>query len=198
MCDRSSALSPARRLAFLLLPLAFVLSTSSSAFAHKLLAKAVLLPVWQVQVESWFETDEPASEADIQVFGVSESPIVDGKLNARGIYIFRYEHVEPLRIVVNAGSGHRAVVKVDADTLRQHVLLTSMACVQPSPLLVAPLLVPVRLAESPSPAPVSLLERKDGGQIMNLVIGVAILLGVAMAAVMWKRMKQDHAPESRE
>lgn len=190
MCDRSGALRRARHLAILLLTLSCVLCSPPLAFAHNLLAKAVLLPVWQVQVESWYETDEPASNAAVQVFGNSEEPIIEGKLNGKGIFLFRYEQVQPLRIVVNAGSGHRAVVNMDTDTLRQHVLQTSMACVQPSPLLAAPLLVPVRLADSPSPAPVPLVERKDTRQMRNLVIGVAILMGVAMAAVQWKRIRQ--------
>jgi hypothetical protein len=186
-----------KRLAVVLLPLSFVLCPSSFAFAHKLNAGAVLLPAWQVQVEGWYETKEPASNAAVRVLDAAGKRIMEGTMDDRGIFIFSYENVQFLRIVINAGGGHRAEVNLEADQMRQHVLLTSIACMQPAPLLAAPLLVPVRLAEAPSPAPLPLVDRKGGGRAMNLVIGVAILAGIAAVAVQWKRMQQLRTPQEK-
>jgi cobalt/nickel transport system permease protein len=172
------------------LGLLIVLGFPSTSLAHKLEAGAVLRPGWQVQIESWFETKEPAAEAAVRVFGAKGEQRIEGQLDHRGIFIFSYQHVEPLRIVVNAGGGHRAEVRIAADTLMQHTVSTSLACVQPTPapFLAAPLLVPVRLRDAPSPAP--LVERNTGMPLQNLIIGVGLLVGIAAMAVQWGRLRR--------
>jgi hypothetical protein len=173
------------------LGLVLLLGVPTSAYAHKLEMAAVLRPGWQVQVEGWYETGEPAADAAVQVWRDAER-VADGRLDERGIYVFSYERVAPLRVVVNAGGGHRAETRVPADILAGHVLAISVACVPPTPapLLAAPLLVPVRLAGEPVPVAPPLVQRQRGPQFVNLAIGLGLLLGGTLLAVLARRFRK--------
>jgi ABC-type Co2+ transport system permease subunit len=160
----------------------------SSAHAHRLEAGTVVRPFWQVQVESWFETHEPAAGARAQVFRSNGRLLTAGTLTDKGIFIFSYQHIDTFTVVVSAGGGHRAEAIVTADSLRPNAVCTCVACLG-SPLAAVPLLVPME-SDSPSPAPQPLVARRSGAQLQNLLIGVSILGGVAMLAVMWGRLRQ--------
>jgi nickel transport protein len=168
-----------------------VLGLSSAAHAHRLEAEAVLRPGWQVQVEGWYETGESADGARVEVFR-GDDVVTQGRLNKQGVFTFTYRESQALRIVVNAGGGHRAETTIPAENLTKNAACTAVACLQPTaaPFLAAPLLVPVQLADAPAPALPPVVERQTGMQGKNLLIGVGVLLGVAMLAVMWRRLRQ--------
>ena len=178
----------------LLLLLALFFAFPSHAHAHQLKAAAVVRPNWQVQIESWFEPDEYASGAHVQVFRADGELLTKGRLDKKGIFVFSYQHIEPLKVVVSAGGGHRAETAIAAETLERNAICTCVACLtsppSPSPFLAAPLLGPVPI-EGPSPPPKSQVERNTGTQAKNLLIGVSILMGIAALAIQWRRMRQS-------
>jgi len=160
------------------------------AHAHGLEGEAVVLPGWQVQVESWFETGDAAGGARVEVFRGNGSLLTDGKLNDQGIWLFSYREVEPLRIVIRAGGGHRKEVQLSSEKLIRQGVCAVAACLtpSPSPVLAVALLVPVE-GRVPSPAPDSVARRESGPQWTRLFIGVVALLAVATAAIQWRRSK---------
>lgn len=162
----------------------------SSAAAHRLEAEAVVRPGWKVQVESWFETGDAAAGARVEVFGPDGQPHSQGRLDRQGVYQFAYRSLEPLRVVVNAGGGHRVEVKVAAKDLVRSAVGSTIACVQPtpSPWLVVPMLGhadPEPDDSAPAPAPV--VHRRTGIQWLNLTLGLALLL--ALAALVKQRLR---------
>jgi len=68
-----------------------------------------VLPGGKVRVESWFETGESPKGALVSVSRADGTLLFPqpGVLDANGVYVFRYEKVEKLRIVISAGEGHR-------------------------------------------------------------------------------------------
>lgn len=177
------------------LPLATILCWAFAggfAHAHGLEGEAVVRPGWQVQVESWFETEEAAAGARVEVFRANGSLLTEGKLNDQGIWLFSYREVEPLRIVIRAGGGHRKEVQLSAEKLSRQSVCAVVACVtpSPSPALAVALLVPVENRAS-SAAPESVARREAGPQWTRLFIGVVALLAVATAAWQWRRSKAN-------
>jgi cobalt/nickel transport system permease protein len=91
---------------------------ASPAYAHRLEAEYRVLPGRWVQVEAWFDlTGDSPRGASVQVFRPDGSPLTEGQLNEKGLYLFRAEQPEALRVVVSAGAGHRAEFTVPAKAL---------------------------------------------------------------------------------
>lgn len=124
--DAPSEAGPAHvRPPALLLALVCLGSVASPAQAHRLLAEYGVLPSGQVQVESWFDiTGDSPQGATVQVFGTNGELVTEGHLDDKGRFVFTPPAAETLRIVVNGGPGHRAELKVTADTLRSPVSAT--------------------------------------------------------------------------
>jgi cobalt/nickel transport system permease protein len=171
--------------------LALLFLAQTPAYAHRLEAEAVVRPGWQIQVEGWYETGESAQDARVWVRGASDQILTEGRLNKQGVFLFSHREVEPLLIVVDAGSGHRAEVRIAAEELNRNALNTAMACLtpSPSPFSATALLVPVQPA-GPSAAPLPIIARRTGVQYKNLLIGVCVLLGVAALAIQWRRLRE--------
>jgi len=183
-----------------LLVLAGLLLFPALAHAHALEAAAVVRPGWQVQVESWYETGDAPGGARVEVFGGNGRLISEGRLNARGIHVFTCLDPGPLRIVVNAGAGHRAEATVPAATLARSAVGTISACTPPTP---APFLAAALLTPMPAPtAPIvvediaPVVQRRTGPQWKNLLLGVGALAGIAALAVMWQRLRGLGRPTS--
>jgi cobalt/nickel transport system permease protein len=81
---------------------------AGTADAHRLKAEYKVLPKEKkIAVESWFETGDSPKNAIVQVFGSDNRLLVEGKLNDEGVFTFRYDEPDTLRIAVSAAGGHR-------------------------------------------------------------------------------------------
>lgn len=176
----------------------FALGPWSSAHAHLLEAQAVLRPGWRVQVESWYETGESAAGARVQVFGTEDRLRAEGRLDPQGIFIFSYQTIESLRIVVNAGAGHRVEVRLPDTTLARHAVCTAAACLPPTPTpwLAAPLLVPIESGTAAVPLP--MVDRRSGTPWARLLLGVSGLFGLALLTLLAGRWRQGRATAGKD
>jgi cobalt/nickel transport system permease protein len=116
----------------LLLGLLLVLATPSFVYAHRLNATWRLLPEQRIQVQSFFPGGYPPRDATIKVFRPDGSVLTEGDLDDKGLFIFRYEKAENLRIVIHAAIGtideHSANITIPADRLT----LSGSASTQPA------------------------------------------------------------------
>jgi nickel transport protein len=156
-----------------------VLTITAAVQAHRLEAEATVRPFGIVQVESWFETGDTPKSATVEVFRSDGRLLTSGRLNEQGIFTFSYPDTDPLRIVVNAGVGHRAEVQVKSIDLKLSSMVsrdiqTWLACAtpEPSPYLAAALYGNVHPEGALTPPP----ERRTGPQYSNLALGLGILL----------------------
>lgn len=174
------------------------LLTCESAQAHNLEAEATLRPGWQIQVESWYETGDAPAGARVEVYRAGGELLTEGRLNEHGLWLFSYRQLEPLRIVIRAGGGHRAELQLTAEKLTRYSACSLAACLTPtpSPWLAAALLVPA-CDRLPSPAPEAVTRRNAGTQWKNLLIGVLALLAVATVAWQWQRSRAQEPTASK-
>ena len=101
-----------------------VLSFQSMALAHK-----VYIYAWlegdTVYTESYFGAGKKVKQGLIRVFDLSGQKCLEGRTNAKGEFSFRLPLVADLRIVVEAGMGHRGefVLKAEgsAETLKPDI-----------------------------------------------------------------------------
>jgi len=169
---------------FLVLP-CFLLG-SALARAHDLDGKAVVRPLGLIQVEAWFETGEAAAQARVEVHR-GDSLFLGGRMSKEGTFLFRYSDVQPLRIVVNAGAGHRTEIKVGPEELTRGGVATAMFYLSSSPLLTAPLLVPPLAEALPAAAPI--VERAPKASMTGLMIGVTVLVMIAAGGMILARSR---------
>ena len=184
------------RLHFLLVVLSLVFGPSSFAFAHRLEAEAIVRPFGTIQVETWFETGDSPKAAKVSVFAADGQRLTEGRCDERGIFVFAYAGNKPLRVVVDAGAGHRAEAMVSTAMLTRPIVCTAVACLTPPPsLIAAPLLVPVKITNSPVPQP--LVERNTAMPLGRLALGVGLLLAVATVVLIHQRLRRTvQAPTS--
>jgi cobalt/nickel transport system permease protein len=66
----------------------------------------------QVRIECWYETGDPPSEAKAKVIREDGSTLVEGPVDARGFFVFTFDDLEPLKVVISAPGGHHAVLRL--------------------------------------------------------------------------------------
>src|SRR4051812_17032478 len=121
----------------------------------------------RVRVEAWFDTDEPASGARVEVTRANGEVVTGGRMDARGVWVFPFEKAEVLSVLIRDGSGHRAEL-----TIPERELLTSvvrgpagqaLACLTAasSPLTPLPTLAVLHEPAALPPPPGS--EKTEGG-----------------------------------
>jgi hypothetical protein len=115
MFGRSSTVIPF----VLFVSLLGLLLSAGPAYAHRLDAEVFLRPDRQVQVESWFSNGEKPTGAKVQVLKANGQLLTEGQLDDRGVFVFNLEEVEPFRVVVSAGAGHRKEVSISAQALKE-------------------------------------------------------------------------------
>lgn len=169
-----------------------LLCLTGEARAHRLEAQAFLRPFGCVRIESWYETGDVPKAAKVEVFGPDNKPLTDGRLDAEGVFAFPYAGEGPLRVVVNAGAGHVATMRIKPEDLARaaadtRALQTWIACITPSPapFVAAALLVEVRAAPAEPALPTP--PRETGTQWRNLGLGLGILFAVGAAAMLGLR-----------
>jgi hypothetical protein len=90
-----------------LLGLLTLLNAVGDARAHRLDASCSTQRVRKIQVESWFSDDSRPKDATVHVFRATDGLLLtEGRTNHDGVYTF-FAGSEPLRVVVDAGEGHR-------------------------------------------------------------------------------------------
>jgi cobalt/nickel transport system permease protein len=138
----------------ILLAVLGVLWAAGPAHAHRLEADCQVLPGGQVQIESWFDPgDGRPRGAKVQVFRPDGSLVAEGQTDDQGVFVFSCREAERLRVVVNAGAGHRKEFTILKEKLEQAAPLGT----QPPP-------------PSSHPSQVS---------IKDVLIGVGFLLALA-------------------
>jgi hypothetical protein len=152
-----------------------LLLPAGAARAHRLEAEYRVLPDHKVQVESWFDLggDSPRG-ARVQVFRADGSVFTEGKLSGDGVFVFAYDKAEPLRVVVDAGAGHRKVLEVAAQEL------TSASAAAPA----SP-------GEDAGPAsPGARADRSPRVSVKDVLVGVGFLLAVAAFVLSLRNARQ--------
>jgi nickel transport protein len=91
-----------------------VLADSGMVHAHRLDVQCFVRPGRRVQVEGWFDNGATPRAAQVRVFRADGELLKEGKLDANGVFIFTFTEVEPLRVVVDAGGGHKKEVTIQA------------------------------------------------------------------------------------
>ncbi len=146
------------------LTFAVLLLGAGTAQAHRLNVDYVVLPGQWVQIESWFETGDSPKAAQVQVFRSNGQILTEGPLNAKGIFVFAFGEAEPLRVVVNAGLGHRSELRIPADKLTQ---------------VASPAEKPAAATSSNEGPVASRVDRTSQVSLKDVLIGVGFLLAVA-------------------
>lgn len=95
-----------------------LVSTSAPALAHK-----VTIFAWvegdRVFTESKFSGGRKATRAKVAVFDRAGTQLLEGKTDEKGAFSFRIPKLTDLRIVLNAGTGHRAEWTITESEIRQ-------------------------------------------------------------------------------
>jgi hypothetical protein len=169
-----------------------------SARAHRLEADYHVLPGRKVQIEGWYDlTGDSAVGARVQVFR-SDALLAEGKLNDQGVFVFAFEKTEALRVVVDAGAGHRKELTVPADKLEQ----AGAADARPSGSEGPP-----NGGSLPGPGEgVPLADRSARVSVKDVLTGVGFLLALAAFVLSlrnarqlrrWKRECEEATPRRR-
>jgi hypothetical protein len=104
----------------ILLAVLGVLGAAGPVHAHRLEADCQVLPGGQVQIESWFDPgDGRPRGAKVQVFRPDGSLVAEGQTDDQGVFVFSCREAESLRVVVNAGAGHRKEFTILKERLEQ-------------------------------------------------------------------------------
>lgn len=94
----------------------FVLGTGSVIHAHQLLTVADVIGN-EVTVEAGFSNGDIAAGAKIIVTTGDGKVIAQGKTDEEGVFVFKVNTKTDLKIVVDAGAGHRAETTIAADEI---------------------------------------------------------------------------------
>jgi hypothetical protein len=137
----------------------------------------------------------------VQVYHANDQLLTEGLLKD-GVFVFAFTEVESLKVVVSAGDGHRAEVKIPAANLARYAVCSVVAGLPPEPtsLLRVPVLLPVSARGAPEETPVAtvkskpppeaagnnsfssegpLADRQTPFPIKDVLIGVGFLLAAA-------------------
>jgi hypothetical protein len=89
------------------------LSGAGDAHAHRLDADATVRPICKVQIDGWYSDDRRPRGATVQVYRVADDQLLtEGRMDSDGAFVFLAD-AEPVRVVVDAGEGHRKELTID-------------------------------------------------------------------------------------
>ncbi len=147
-------------------PLAVLLALpAGEAQAHSMDAQAFVLKDRKVRVEAWFPSGGPARGARVQVLRPDGQLLTEGKTNEVGIFVFSFDEVQSLQIVISDGAGHRKDLSLSKQHLAQPISSPSGDR-------------PTLQTEEPD-KPVILANRDSSLPTKDIVIGISFLLAVA-------------------
>src|SRR5687768_1514431 len=93
-----------------------VLFLVNRAEAHGLHASHQVLAGQKIQIQAWYDGNEPASGATVEVRRPDGSLVAEGRLDADGLWVFPVPDRAELRVVVRDG-GHLARLTIAAGEL---------------------------------------------------------------------------------
>jgi nickel transport protein len=126
-------------------------------WAHNLSAECRFLPGRMVRVESWFSNGDVPKTGQVEVFDGDEL-LVKGRLSSQGLFLFDAPEGRPLKVVVDAGEGHRAEVPIKPEDV---IVAQATGGAPPTPA---------------EPAPTS---RAEPFPVKDVLAGVGLLIAVA-------------------
>ena len=173
MLRRRTGRSPA-----LLLSLLASLSLCSPAKAHRLEADYRVLPGQRIAIESWFDlTGESPAEATVCVYRqAGDSLLAQGKADDKGLFVFTFSQVEPLRIVVSAPGGHRKELEIPATELTPAPAASSSSD-----------------SSSPAQDVRPFADRSTRISVKDVLLGLALLLALAAFALALRNARKLQA-----
>jgi cobalt/nickel transport system permease protein len=178
----SDAVQPAapegvrRRPPALLLALFGLFGAAGTAEAHRIDAQCFLLPdKRRVQVESWFSDGSKPQAARVQVFRPDGSALAEGTTNDQGVFVFGLDEAEDLKVVVDAGAGHRKEVVVPKEKLGS-----------PPPRE----RIPPEQAGAPPAPPTPLVDHAPELPYAGVLAGLGFLLGLAAFVISLRNMRR--------
>jgi hypothetical protein len=136
-----------------------VVGTWSVAYAHRLQSGFQVTGPNTIQVESWFDTGGSPKSATVQVLHADGRSLIDGKMNANGVFVFRFEEAETLKVIVSAGDGHRSEIEIPASAMK------------PTPS--------ANMALSRPTQPQPLVDRESAIPFKDILLGVTFVLASA-------------------
>ena len=104
------------RLTTTFLAFSLCLLISPQAFAHKLNV-FVYSEADKVFVDGYFADGSKAKNSEVTVYNMKREVIVEGTTNDEGEFSFPAQSAEPLRVVLNAGMGHKTEYTLDESEL---------------------------------------------------------------------------------
>lgn len=119
-------------IAFFLFTVLYLAMTAPCALAHKVLLTAYVEGD-TVFVESGFSDGTPCRNGRIEVFDPSGNKLLEGKTNENGDFSFKPPQKTALKVVLNAGMGHRGEYMVTADELQDVVVGDQATRAEPMP-----------------------------------------------------------------
>jgi nickel transport protein len=146
-------------IAFFLLTVLYLSMTVPWALAHKVLLTAYVEGD-TVFVEGGFSDGTPCKNAKVEVFDPSGNKLLEGKTNEDGEFSFKPPKKAGLKLVLNAGMGHRGEYTVPADEL-QGVVVGNQATTTEA--------MPAPTAETQKPQASEAVARIDPKEIESVV-----------------------------
>jgi len=67
----------------------------------------------RVTVQAYYDTDEPAPRADVQILDAEKKEVARGKTDDQGAWTFPHPGKGRFLAVIDAGAGHRAEVAIE-------------------------------------------------------------------------------------
>ncbi len=159
----------------MLLALVALFAGANAAQAHRLNADYYVLPDRRVRIESYFPDDTVPQGATVEVRRKDGSLLAEGKVDAKGCFLFRFTKAEPLEATINAGAGHRKTILIPREHLEQYAATAQEEATAPAEQ------GPFRGVEAHD----SLRE-----QIKEALIGVSFVLSVAAFALSWRNSRR--------
>ena len=130
LCKEYTRISKAT--VFFLFIVLYLAMTAPCALAHKVLLTAYVEGD-TVFVESGFSDGTPCRNGRIEVFDPSGNKLLEGKTNENGDFSFKPPQKTDLKVVLNAGMGHRGEYMVTADELQDVVVGDQATRAEPMP-----------------------------------------------------------------
>jgi hypothetical protein len=161
-CAAFSSAPVGKIVALLLAPL-LLLACAKPAFAHRLEAEYRVLPDKRIEIESWFDlTGDSPRGAKVRVTRPDGSVLVEGELDAKGMFVFPFDKAETLKVFVDAGMGHARELQIPEGELAKAGAAKSD-------------LEPPTSALSPGP----FADRSSKLQFRDILIALAFIFGLA-------------------
>jgi ABC-type Co2+ transport system permease subunit len=163
----------------LFLALGSLLVTASSAEAHRLEAQYFVLKDRQIKIEAWYDSGNAAETGKVEVYLPDNRLLTEGSLLPKGLFFFRVEKAETLRIVINPGDGHRKELTIPEGEIRLRL--------QPKGLDSTGTTLPTVSDDLGKESSL----RKEAGAfpLKDVLIGIGFLLAVASFFLSWRNYR---------